>query len=163
MVLNTLLYVILFFTCVSIIGLVLIQQGKGADAGAAFGSGGAGTVFGAAGSGNFLTKCTSVLAVVFFVVILAIMSISGRTSSSTGSIVDQINQSETPAVQNPEVPSIKVDEPKSTVPAIEAQEKSDTSPSGSSIENSNTDNKDVVVPSANENTSTEASSTNQSQ
>jgi len=49
-----------------IIGLVLIQQGKGADAGASFGGGASQTVFGSAGSGNFLTRSTSLLAVVFF-------------------------------------------------------------------------------------------------
>ena len=49
-----------------IIGLVLIQHGKGADAGAAFGGGASGTVFGSRGSGNFLTKLTTVLAIFFF-------------------------------------------------------------------------------------------------
>ena len=51
---------------IAIIGLVLIQHGKGADAGAAFGSGASGTVFGAQGSASFLTKVTTVLAVLFF-------------------------------------------------------------------------------------------------
>lgn len=52
---------------VAIIGLVLIQQGKGADAGASFGGGASQTVFGASGSGNFLTRVTSILAALFFV------------------------------------------------------------------------------------------------
>ncbi len=52
---------------IAIIGLVLIQQGKGADAGASFGGGASQTVFGSAGSGNFLTRSTSFLATVFFV------------------------------------------------------------------------------------------------
>lgn len=51
---------------IGIIGLVLIQQGKGADAGASFGGGASQTVFGSAGSGNFLTRSTSLLAIVFF-------------------------------------------------------------------------------------------------
>ena len=51
---------------IGIIGLVLIQQGKGADAGASFGGGASQTVFGSEGSGNFLTRSTSFLAVVFF-------------------------------------------------------------------------------------------------
>jgi len=55
---------------IAIVGLVLIQQGKGADAGAAFGSGSSGTVFGAQGSASFLTKLTTVLAIAFFVVSL---------------------------------------------------------------------------------------------
>ena len=55
---------------IAIVGLVLIQQGKGADAGAAFGSGSSGTVFGAQGSASFLTKLTTVLAIAFFVISL---------------------------------------------------------------------------------------------
>lgn len=52
---------------ISMIGLILIQHGKGADAGASFGAGGAGTVFGAAGSGNFLTHTTAILTAIFFI------------------------------------------------------------------------------------------------
>ncbi len=60
------LLVIQILVALGIIGLVLIQHGKGADAGAAFGGGASGTVFGSKGSGNFLTKLTTGLAVVFF-------------------------------------------------------------------------------------------------
>lgn len=51
---------------IAMIGLILIQHGKGADAGASFGAGASGTVFGAAGSANFLTRATAVLAIIFF-------------------------------------------------------------------------------------------------
>lgn len=60
------LLIIQIMVALGIIGLVLIQHGKGADAGAAFGGGASGTVFGSRGSGNFLTKMTAVLATVFF-------------------------------------------------------------------------------------------------
>ena len=60
------LLIIQILVALGIIGLVLIQHGKGADAGAAFGGGASGTVFGSKGSGNFLTKLTTGLAVVFF-------------------------------------------------------------------------------------------------
>ncbi len=60
------LLIIQIMVALGIIGLVLIQHGKGADAGAAFGGGASGTVFGSRGSGNFLTKMTAVLAAVFF-------------------------------------------------------------------------------------------------
>lgn len=60
------LLIIQILVALGIIGLVLIQHGKGADAGAAFGGGASGTVFGSKGSGNFLTKLTTLLAVVFF-------------------------------------------------------------------------------------------------
>ncbi len=57
---------------IAMIGLILIQHGKGADAGASFGAGAAGTVFGAAGSANFLTRTTAVLAGLFFITSLAL-------------------------------------------------------------------------------------------
>jgi preprotein translocase subunit SecG len=64
--LYNILLIIQILVALGIIGLVLIQHGKGADAGAAFGGGASGTVFGSKGSGNFLTKLTTLLAVVFF-------------------------------------------------------------------------------------------------
>jgi len=65
---ETLVVVVHVVIAVALVGLVLIQQGKGADAGAAFGGGGASqTVFGSQGSGSFLTRMTAMLAVVFFV------------------------------------------------------------------------------------------------
>ncbi len=63
--LNTLLFVIQVLVAVALIGIILIQQGKGADAGAAFGSGSSSTVFGSQGSGGFMSKTTSILAAVF--------------------------------------------------------------------------------------------------
>ena len=60
------LLIVQILVALGIIGLVLIQHGKGADAGAAFGGGASGTVFGSRGSGNFLTKLTTGLAVLFF-------------------------------------------------------------------------------------------------
>ncbi|OOR92372.1 preprotein translocase subunit SecG [Moraxella caviae] len=57
---------------IAMVGLILIQHGKGADAGASFGSGAAGTVFGAAGSANFLTRATAILATIFFITSLAL-------------------------------------------------------------------------------------------
>jgi preprotein translocase subunit SecG len=65
---ETLVVVVHVVIAVTLVGLVLIQQGKGADAGAAFGGGGASqTVFGSQGSGSFLTRATTFLAIVFFV------------------------------------------------------------------------------------------------
>jgi len=65
---ETILMVLLVADAVALAGLVLLQQGKGADVGAAFGSGSANTVFGSAGSASFLTKLTAWLAIGFFVV-----------------------------------------------------------------------------------------------
>lgn len=62
----------------AIIGLVLMQQGKGADAGAAFGSGASGTVFGSRGASNFLSKTTAILATLFFVSSLTLAWLAGN-------------------------------------------------------------------------------------
>lgn len=63
---ETLIVVVHVIAALAIIGLVLLQQGKGADAGAAFGSGSSQTVFGSSGSGNFLTRSTTIAAIIFF-------------------------------------------------------------------------------------------------
>ncbi|MDO4896584.1 MAG: preprotein translocase subunit SecG [Moraxella sp.] len=68
----TFILVVHIIVAVALSGLILIQHGKGADAGASFGAGGAGTVFGASGSGNFLTRTTAILAVIFFCSSLAL-------------------------------------------------------------------------------------------
>ncbi|CAG9297497.1 preprotein translocase subunit SecG [Celerinatantimonas diazotrophica] len=68
---------------IGLVGLVLIQQGKGADMGASFGSGASNTVFGSSGSGNFLTRSTAVLATLFFIISLALGNLSASHSSSS--------------------------------------------------------------------------------
>lgn len=70
------------------IGLILIQHGKGADMGAAFGSGSAGSLFGASGSANFLSRTTAVLAAVFFVTTLALAYLGNTRTASTGSVLE---------------------------------------------------------------------------
>lgn len=60
------LMVVYLLVAIGLVGLILIQQGKGADMGASFGAGASGTLFGSSGSGNFLTRSTAVLAVAFF-------------------------------------------------------------------------------------------------
>ena len=86
----TLLVITHVLVSVALIGLVLIQHGKGADAGAAFGSGASGTVFGSRGSANFLSRATAWLAGAFFVISLALAYIVHGRSSGGGSIVDAI-------------------------------------------------------------------------
>ena len=70
--LQALLLVVQVICAIALIGFILIQHGKGADAGVAFGSGASATVFGATGSGNFLTKTTTALAIVFLLNSLAL-------------------------------------------------------------------------------------------
>ncbi|MDF7675537.1 preprotein translocase subunit SecG [Neisseriaceae bacterium ESL0693] len=79
---KTLILIINIFSALSVIVLVLLQQGKGADAGAAFGSGSAQGVFGAAGNANFLSRSTAIGATVFFATCLALGYIS--THAKTG-------------------------------------------------------------------------------
>lgn len=76
--------VVYLLIALSLIGLILIQHGKGADMGAAFGAGASSTVFGSAGQGNFLTKATTVLAILFFVLSIVL----GNYSSSQIKQVD---------------------------------------------------------------------------
>ena len=69
---------------IGICGLVLLQHGKGADVGAAFGSGSAGSVFGSAGSANFLSRATAILALVFFLTSLGLTYLSSRQADTRG-------------------------------------------------------------------------------
>lgn len=77
----------------AIIGLVLMQHGKGADMGAAFGSGASGSLFGATGSANFLSRTTGVLAAVFFTTSLTLAYIASNTVKTTGSVMQETVQS----------------------------------------------------------------------
>lgn len=87
------LLVVQILVSVSIIALVMLQQGKGADMGAGFGAGASGTVFGARGSGSFFTRATGILAAVFFVNCLLIASPLIRDrEQSADTIADQIEQ-----------------------------------------------------------------------
>ena len=78
---KTLIMIIGGFASIAVIGLVLMQQGKGADAGAAFGTGSAQGVFGSAGSANFLSRSTSIAATVFFCCCLALSIIASKQGS----------------------------------------------------------------------------------
>ncbi len=88
---HTILLIIHVLLAISLVSLVLIQHGKGADAGAAFGSGASGTVFGARGSGNFLSRSTAVLATLFFVTSLALAYLI-HGGGAPSSVVDQLKQ-----------------------------------------------------------------------
>jgi preprotein translocase subunit SecG len=97
--------VIDILAALGVIGLVLLQQGKGADMGAAFGAGGSQTLFGARGSANFLTRATAVLATIFFVANMALAWLASQQTQAT---------SVTTAVEAP----VKTDVP--AVPAVPA-------------------------------------------
>jgi preprotein translocase subunit SecG len=81
---ETLILILHVLAAFCVIGLVLLQHGKGADMGAAFGSGSAGSLFGSSGSANFLSRTTGVLAAVFFVTSLGLTYVSSHKSRSEG-------------------------------------------------------------------------------
>ncbi len=115
---QTVLVVVHLLLAIAIIGLVLIQHGKGADAGAAFGSGASATVFGAQGSGSFLSRLTGIFAALFFMTSIALayyatqgsvrvglMEQSTERASAVPSAVEEFvepNVSEVPAIMEKE-------------------------------------------------------------
>ncbi|QGU32264.1 preprotein translocase subunit SecG [Thermochromatium tepidum] len=111
---QTILTVLQVFLSLGLIGLVLIQHGRGADAGAAFGSGASATVFGAQGSGSFLTRLTAILATLFFLTSMALAYYAAQASKPTG-LMDKIG--EAVVVPNAAVDSATMS-PNSDVPPI---------------------------------------------
>lgn len=104
--LKTLFVVLQVVSALAIIGLVLIQQGKGADMGAAFGSGSSGSVFGASGSANFLSRTTAVFAVIFFVSTLGITWLGSKKPVESGVLSNSTLPAVAPAQQgNQSVPA----------------------------------------------------------
>jgi len=85
--LKTLIIVVQLLSAFGVIGLVLLQHGKGADMGAAFGSGASGSLFGATGSANFLSRTTAVLAAVFFVSTLALTYLGSYKQAATAGLL----------------------------------------------------------------------------
>ena len=126
---NTLVNVVLavqMLSALGMIGLILIQHGKGADMGAAFGSGSSGSLFGASGSANFLSRTTAVLAAVFFVATLALAYFGNPRPVSSGSVLDSVSApapAPAPAVDTGPAAAIPGNSPAaaaaSTVPASE--------------------------------------------
>ncbi len=106
----------------AVIGLILMQQGKGADAGAAFGSGSSGSVFGAQGSASFLSRTTAILATLFFSTSLGLAILAGHQGKAKD-IMDttEIEQkaSDVPAIAADKVPAVPVTvAPTADVPAV---------------------------------------------
>ena len=87
-ILMTVLMVVQVLSALGVIVLVLLQHGKGADMGAAFGSGASGSLFGASGSANFMSRTTGGLATIFFCATLGIAMLSDRRVAATGSVME---------------------------------------------------------------------------
>ena len=91
---ENLILIIHVVASLSVIGLVLIQHGKGADAGAAFGGGSSGSVFGAQGSSNFLTRVTSISVTVFFCTSIALAFVAGSKHETSAAFDIAVENSE---------------------------------------------------------------------
>jgi len=115
--LHTVIVIIQVLSALTIIGLVLLQHGKGADMGAAFGSGASGSLFGATGSSNFLSKFTGVAAAVFFAATLSLAFTSNKAVSSGAGVMENLPVSSVPGA----APAPTSTAPAaSTVPAVPA-------------------------------------------
>jgi preprotein translocase subunit SecG len=101
----TIILTVQMLSALAMIGLILVQHGKGADMGAAFGSGGSGSLFGASGSANFLSRTTAVLATVFFVCTLALAYFGNLRPSSSGSVLESAAAVAPPASAVPAAPA----------------------------------------------------------
>ncbi|WJG07806.1 preprotein translocase subunit SecG [Aliiglaciecola sp. LCG003] len=108
------LIVVYLVVALMLIGMVLIQQGKGADMGASFGGGGSNTVFGSTGSGNFMTRTTAVLATLFFVISL----ILGNQTADKEKDIDELELLGVPGIEQPvsDIPAADKQQPKSDIP-----------------------------------------------
>ena len=101
--LYNILLIVQLIVSLGIIALVLMQHGKGADAGAAFGGGASGSVFGSRGSGNFMSRATAVLATIFFVNSLLLAWIVAHPEGAAPSVVESVVS--TPAAEESAEPS----------------------------------------------------------
>jgi preprotein translocase subunit SecG len=109
--LEIIILVVHVIAAAGLIGLVLIQHGKGADMGAAFGSGASGSLFGASGSANFLSRTTAVLAAVFFLSSMGLTYVTSHKPQA-GSVMEG-HKTEQPAAPAPNQPA----KPAETTPA----------------------------------------------
>jgi|SRR5574344_694569 preprotein translocase subunit SecG len=118
------LIVVLLLIAIAMIALILVQQGKGAGMGASFGAGASNTVFGSAGSGNFLTRSTWFLIILFFAVCLALgylQKAQHETQSSFSNLGEETAQTETAPAVTTDAPSVETD-----APAVSAKEETAT-------------------------------------
>lgn len=126
------LLVLDLLVAIALVGLILIQQGKGADMGASFGGGASNTVFGSSGSGNFLTRTTAILATCFFIISLLL----GNLSASKEAPLNEWENLEVPVAEaevvpgDSDVPALATEDTGSDVPAATETEKKDDTKSG---------------------------------
>lgn len=113
--LKTLIIVVQLLSALGVIGLVLLQHGKGADMGAAFGSGASGSLFGATGSANFLSRTTAILAAIFFITTLALTYLGSYKPQASAGVLG--GAAPAPAAS---APAVGASAPATTAPASAA-------------------------------------------
>ncbi|MEN9720607.1 MAG: Protein-export rane protein SecG [Pseudomonadota bacterium] len=121
----TVILAVQMLSALAMIGLILVQQGKGADMGAAFGSGNSGSLFGASGGANFLSRTTAVLATVFFVTTLLLAYFGNLRPASSGSVLEGSSVTAPSAVPAPidNSPASQIPGNKPAAPASPASSK----------------------------------------
>ncbi len=124
---QSVLVVFFLLTSIAMVSLILLQHGKGADAGAAFGSGASATVFGATGSANFLSRTTAVLAAAWFVIAMALGWYALQGADEPGLMDAEPTQAAAPVkvvppTDLPDIPEAKIQEAVSDMPDIPVSE-----------------------------------------
>ena len=121
-VLSSVILAVQMLAALAMIGLILIQHGKGADMGASFGGGSSGSLFGASGSANFLSRTTAALATVFFVTTLALAYLSNVRPASSGSVLEGAPITAPAPAQSSSVPAAPAADTAVPAPAAPAAE-----------------------------------------
>jgi preprotein translocase subunit SecG len=116
-ILTNILLIVQILSALAMIGLVLVQHGKGADMGAAFGSGSSGSLFGASGGANFLSRSTAVLAAVFFVCTLGLAYTGNQRPADSGAGSSVLERAAAPADASIPTPAAGSSTAPATTPA----------------------------------------------
>lgn len=116
MLFKSLIIVLQVLSALGVIGLVLLQHGKGADMGAAFGSGASGSLFGATGSANFLSRTTAILATVFFICTLALTYLGSYKSQVSAGVLGAMPAASAPATASAPAAAASSAAPASSAP-----------------------------------------------
>lgn len=112
------LMISLLVVALLLVGIILIQQGKGAEIGASFGAGASNTLFGAPGAGNFLTRSTTILAILFFALALTIHAIGQNEAAESGLLDDpEAAEVKEVGIQSSEIPTEAQEEISSEIPS----------------------------------------------
>ncbi|WP_288131089.1 preprotein translocase subunit SecG [Microbulbifer sp.] len=137
-----LVLIVHILTALAIIGLILLQQGKGAEAGASFGAGASNTVFGSQGSGNFFSRLTGILATVFFVTSFGLAILASRDEApaidgmpQVPAAVESREQSGDAPAASDEIPEVQQEAPASDeLPSVEEAPQAELPEAGSEAE-----------------------------